>query len=198
MDFTQSSPACLLLWKTSTQTMANTYRNNPNAVLPRSLDTSSPSSLNESMTAIVLEISGAPIGVEFVITPLTGGMTNQLFKVVPTDKSMWKEEYVVRIFGDGTDLYIDRGQENFVFASLAKLGLAPPFIGLFQNGRVEGYLQARPLELDEFSCPTILPHIARATAKLHATTLSLNNDVTLWSKLNDFFGLAKGGLLIDI
>jgi hypothetical protein len=167
------------------------FRNNPDLVLPRVLDRSS-DLFHECLSNIVREITGAPSSVDFNVSQLTGGMTNILFKVLPCNKELWNEAYVVRIYGDGTELYIDRKRENFVFAALSKVGLAPPFVGLFQNGRIEGYLSARPLELEEFKCPKILPHIASATAKLHASSVDIDTAVGAWEKLNEFFALGIG------
>lgn len=167
------------------------YKENPNLILARELDHLS-SSFNLSLCDIVREIAGVPANVDFTISKLSGGMTNILYKVLPESRELWKDGYVVRLFGDGTELYIDRQRENFVFAALSKAGLAPPFVGLFQNGRVEGYLPARPLELEEFKCPKILPHIARATCKLHGSTVAIDTSVGIWEKLHEFFTLGIG------
>ena len=85
------------------------------------------------------------------IEKLTGGISNLLFLVA------WhsKEKVIVRLYGQGTEKFIDRSLENVIFSELSKNEYSPRFLGLFEGGRVEGYLQARALDPDEFSSPGI-------------------------------------------
>lgn len=40
-------------------------------------------------------------------------------------------------------MIIQREHENRLFAQLSALGFAPPYLGRFANGRVEGFLDAQ-------------------------------------------------------
>ena len=51
-----------------------------------------------------------------VINTLSGGITNALYIV---ENTKCKEKVILRIFGVGTDLFIDRSIENEVFAHLS-------------------------------------------------------------------------------
>lgn len=85
----------------------------------------------------------------------------------------------MRLYGDNTEAFIDRNVENSascdsladvmlhgtvahsacgalcavcvteLFALLSKQGFAPTYHGRFQNGRIEGWMDARPLEPEE-------------------------------------------------
>ena len=44
---------------------------------------------------------------------------------------------------------MDRNKENVIFSSLSKAGVSPVFYGLFENGRVEGFLDRRTLDFSE-------------------------------------------------
>ena len=70
---------------------------------------------------------------------------------------------------------IDRERENSLFAQLSKLGFAPGYLGRFTNGRVEGYMEARPLEPEEMgliSPVDISGMIARELARMHSMEVS--------------------------
>lgn len=145
----------------------------------------------DQVLAVLSEFGEGPIDRSVVsIVPVTGGITNVLYKVsidaVP--------KYIVRLFGRGTEEFIDRSKENVVFAHLSLLGLGPTFYGLFGNGRVEGYLEARAFTLDDMGDVELMPYVARALLQLH------NNDIpqirttkmALWDKLELFFELSIG------
>jgi ethanolamine kinase len=88
-----------------------------------------------------------------------------------------------------TDSYITIG----VFAHLSKSGFAPTYYGRFTNGRVEGWLDARPLEPEEMgqSSPTnFLSLIGKELGKLHLMDLPEDPAPALWKKINVFEHLA--------
>ena len=77
------------------------------------------------------------------VSRVVGGITNRLYKVdLPSSESV-----LVRIFG--APGLIDRDVENSNYAALAKRDIAPPYHGRFANGRVEGWLDMRSLEVRE-------------------------------------------------
>lgn len=125
--------------------------------------------------------------VSYELKPLTGGITNVLYRATPSDGS---EEFVVRFFGDGTEVFIDRSVENKVFAALSKAGLAPSFVGLFENGRVEGMLDCHNLSCEDMTNPVLIPYIARSVANLHKQNVDIDRSVDIWSKIGQFFDMA--------
>lgn len=133
-----------------------------------------------------------PCGSKATVTVISGGTTNLLYKVVTGEHVA-----LVRVFGSGSDLLIDRERDNSalqawrfsinfrscefpfllfteVAAALAKAGLGPPYLGKFKNGRVEGWLSAEPLTPPEaFAEVRVQParhHGARAppSSSLHS------------------------------
>lgn len=100
------------------------------------------------------------------LTPVYGGITNQLYRA---DFSGCKDDLsplLVRIFGG--EGMIDRNVENDIFAELAEAGVAVPYHGRFGNGRVEGWLDgADALELSEMGDPVVSAGVAKQLAKLH-------------------------------
>lgn len=123
------------------------------------------------------------------ISALSGGITNTLYVLENIQRN---QKVLVRLFGVGTDLFIDRGIENQVFAHLSNNGMGPTFHGLFENGRIEGFLAARNLIPNEFSEPKIMIGVARTMAKLHALTISLSRESSIWSKTSHILSLLSG------
>jgi hypothetical protein len=128
------------------------YLNNPSAVCPYAVERDARGAVVEAM---LLEVARRVVPSwasvadgEAAIAPLTGGITNVLFKLSKSSEP--DSVIIVRLFGEGTSLFVDRDRENFVFSELSRLGVgSPTFHGLFENGRIEGYLAARALTPDE-------------------------------------------------
>lgn len=84
---------------------------------------------------------------------------------------------------------------NFVENSV---GFAPPFHGRFTNGRVEGFLKARPLEpadMSQRSPVDFVSLIAKELARLHrlsVTTVGPVGEAEMWQVLPKWLQLAKG------
>jgi len=133
---------------------------------------------------------------------IKGGITNSLWKVTNT-KPMERDEgsVLVRLFGDGSDILIDRARDEVIFERMSRFGYGPRLYGRFEGGRVEEYLEdSRALEPKEMSqrAPLDLAGmLARATALHHGIA-----DVepspqpwtpVLWTTLRRWAGLAGVG-----
>eukprot|EP00752_Nemacystus_decipiens_P008976 g8013.t1 len=132
---------------------------------------------------------------EIAVTVIGGGITNLLFKLQGP-----KEEaaILVRIYGEDTDVLIDRERDNALFDELARMGYAPPFHGRFRNGRIEGFLPARALEPQEMSkrAPVdFVSLIAKEMSRLHGlpvTTAGKPEEAEIWRVLPEWLEKAKG------
>jgi len=172
------------------------FLNNPSKVCAYSVDKSGSESLRDESIRRALELivqDWRGDGEEAEVRPLTGGITNLLYLV----SNASGRRVIVRLFGQGTELFVDRQRENVVFSELSRLGVGPTFYGLFENGRVEGYLPARALLPEEMHEAHIYPKVAAAVAKLHSMGsliqgLEGKGGYCLWSKLLGFFDLARG------
>jgi hypothetical protein len=169
----------------------NMYLNNPSAICElRALDQSD-ERFHHSLKQIARHM--VPAWAEMLdesieIAPLTGGISNMLFVLMSGS-----ERLIIRLFGNGTELFINRNTENNVFCRLSTLNMAPTFHGLFCGGRIEGYFDARPLDPDEMSHCDIFPKVAKLVACIHAVSMEIiDTSVCLWTKIDGFFDLAKG------
>lgn len=108
------------------------------------------------------------------------GITNKLFKVEvspPRDPLEMRESHgeeakitlLMRVYGKGTELLIDREAEVITMDSMNHSGMAAPLYGRFQNGIVYGYTPGKPLTPDQLSAKDKFPLIAKQLARFHAT-----------------------------
>ena len=126
---------------------------------------------------------------EISVRSLKGGITNSLYTLTPNKEE--DKTVIVRIYGEGSAAFIDRAAENIVFSTLSKRGIGPKFYGTFQNGRVEGFCDAKTLKPEEMSMKELYPKTSTAIAQFHCQIIEeINQNAMLWSKLDSFFDLA--------
>ncbi|KAH8409192.1 hypothetical protein KR009_010213 [Drosophila setifemur] len=104
---------------------------------------------------------------------------------------------LVRIYGNKTDLLIDRKAETQNFLLLHTYGLAPSLYATFKNGLVYEYVPGNTLNTDSVLCPEIWPLVARRMAEMHRK-VKKHGDGTgeavkplpmIWTKTQSFLDL---------
>lgn len=98
------------------------------------------------------------------VEQLTGGITNMLLSC--THKPSL-ETLLMRVYGQGTNLIIDRHREFISHLVLNSLKLAPPIHARFANGLIYGFLPGRSLDPKELSNPYLYPLIAQQLGNWH-------------------------------
>ncbi|KAG0674097.1 hypothetical protein C6P40_002453 [Pichia californica] len=109
---------------------------------------------------------------EIKIKKLTGGITNMLLECTYINSKSKNdiEKVLVRTYGNGTDLIIDRDREFVSHLVLNSLTLAPSIHARFGNGLVYGYIEGCSLNFDQLSSSCLYPLIASKLACLHKLT----------------------------
>jgi len=79
----------------------------------------------------------------------TNGITNKIFRVSHQSEGGERERLLFRIYGHGTEKFIDRRQELETLACLSQIGLAAPVYARFRNGLVCGFLEGRCMNAEE-------------------------------------------------
>ena len=78
------------------------------------------------------------------LEPIAGGITNALHKVTP-ETAVYREggpePVVLRVFGRGTEAFLDRDTENAALAELNACGFGARCLGVFKNGRLEARVE---------------------------------------------------------
>lgn len=87
----------------------------------------------------------------FQILPLKGAMTNQVFQITwPTTHKDCSRKILVRVYGEGVEVFFNREDEIRTFEYISKHGQGPRLLGRFADGRIEEFIHARVCE--KFQC----------------------------------------------
>lgn len=105
------------------------------------------------------------------LKPVKGGITNKLM-LATTDSSM---KALVRVFGDNTEVLINREQEEKNLTEMTYLKFGMKLLATFKNGRIEEWFDgSTTLEPQMVQDPTISRMIAKKLVELHS--LPINGD----------------------
>ena len=123
------------------------------------------------VTAVRPDWSDEGSKVEFA--RFTDGITNTLLKAVNKREGLSKEEVdkeaiLLRAYGNGTDVIIDRHRETQNHELLMKNGLAPELLARFENGMMYRFIRGTVSQPEDLRKPTIYRAVARRLAEWHA------------------------------
>ena len=110
-------------------------------------------------------------GFDIDISQLSGGITNKLYRIRSS-----KGDYTVRIYGDRTDLFIDREQEADTIQKMSEVGVSSKLIKFIPEKGVtivEFIDDAIVLTNDHFLDPTLHPKIVDPIRKIHTSGVQL-------------------------
>ncbi|XP_069489206.1 ethanolamine kinase 2 [Ambystoma mexicanum] len=125
----------------------------------------------------------------------TEGITNKLLACY-MDSGM-ADAVLVRVYGNMTELFVDRTNEVKSFQLLRQHGCAPDLYCTFQNGLCYEFMQGLALGPEEVRQQHIFRLIAEEMAKFHSIR-NHNGCVpksTLWKKLRQLFDIVKKDVL---
>lgn len=90
------------------------------------------------------------------IVELKGAMTNEVYEIIwETDNIERPRKVLLRIYGEGVELFFDRKDEIRIFDCMSKHGQGPLLLGRFSTGRVEQFIHARVSQPSIFSSSII-------------------------------------------
>ncbi|RYP61595.1 hypothetical protein DL771_010076 [Monosporascus sp. 5C6A] len=160
--------------------------------IPLSYDSNDPNSARKLVLALRPEWASPDSKVEFV--RFTDGITNTLLKAVNKKEGLSEEEIdneaiLLRAYGNGTDVIIDRQRETQNHELLEKFGLAPELFARFDNGMMYRYIRGRPTSPADLRIPSIYLAISRRLAQWHATVPCIHES---YPQKNGLDGLTNG------
>ncbi|RZC93397.1 hypothetical protein C5167_026012 [Papaver somniferum] len=131
----------------------------------------------------------------FKVIPLKGAMTNQVYRInwethkgeSPADQ----KEVLVRIYGQGVDVFFNRQVEINTFECMSKHGQGPRLLGRFSNGRIEEFIHARTLSAHDLRDPEISCKIASTLKEIHKLQMPGPKNVVLWNRLRNWLSSAE-------
>lgn len=110
----------------------------------------------------------------------TDGITNTLLKaenrrpgISQTDID--REAILLRAYGNGSDVLIDREREAANHELLMKYGLAPQLLARFANGMLYRFVPGEVAQPKDLADPEILTAVARHLAQWHSTVPCLSD-----------------------
>lgn len=124
----------------------------------------------ESACRLVTELrpDWTPSSIRF--TRFTDGITNTLLRAVSADSPDPDADAVLlRAYGNGTDLLIDRQRETQNHELLWRHGLAPELLARFENGMLYRYVRGNVTSPADLRGESIYRAVARRLAQWHAT-----------------------------
>lgn len=77
------------------------------------------------------------------VSQLKGAMTNEVFQITWPGGEGDPRKVLVRIYGQGVEVFFDRADEVRTFECMSRHGQGPRLLGRFANGRVEEFINAR-------------------------------------------------------
>ncbi|KAK1306363.1 hypothetical protein QJS10_CPA10g00327 [Acorus calamus] len=126
----------------------------------------------------------------FSVDTVSGGITNLLLKV--TVKEDEKDTLLtVRLYGPNTEYVIDRKRELQAIGYLSAAGFGAKLLGVFGNGIVQSFIDARTLSPSDMSKPKLATKIARQLHKFHEVDIPGPREPQLWSDMFKFLERAS-------
>lgn len=126
-----------------------------------------------------------------ILKPLKGAMTNHVYECQwPQQDHENPRKVLVRVYGEGCELFFSREVEIRTFERMSLLGQGPRLLARFPNGRVEEFLNARTLQADDLRNPTISARIAAKLSEFHKLDMPGPPTPQLWERLRFWVGKA--------
>lgn len=127
----------------------------------------------------------------FKVIQLKGAMTNKVFQIKwPTKMGETSRKVVVRIYGEGVDVFFNREDEIRTFEFMSKHGQGPRLLGRFSSGRIEEFIRARTLSASDLRDPDISGRIATKMREFHDLKMPGPKQVFLWDRLRTWLKTA--------
>ncbi|OEL31618.1 putative ethanolamine kinase [Dichanthelium oligosanthes] len=97
----------------------------------------------------------------------------------------------VRLYGPNTDLVIDRKRELQAIPYLSAAGFGARLLGIFENGIVQSFINARTLSPADMREPRIAAEIAKELHRFHLVDIPGSKEPQLWSDIFKFLKKAS-------
>ncbi|XP_073122234.1 probable choline kinase 3 isoform X2 [Henckelia pumila] len=149
-----------------------------------------PKELRNLLLCLASEWGDAIDETNLEINHLSGAMTNEVYAISwPTNSS--STTVLVRIYGQGVDLFFDREDEIRTFECLSMRGYGPKLLGQFLQGRVEEFIHARTLSATDLRDPIVSALIALKLKEFHNLDMPGSKKVMLWDRMRKWLQEAK-------
>eukprot|EP00092_Neocalanus_flemingeri_P006349 GFUD01006834.1.p1 GENE.GFUD01006834.1~~GFUD01006834.1.p1 ORF type:complete len:336 (-),score=72.11 GFUD01006834.1:162-1169(-) len=149
------------------------------------LDVADDESMKQSAIGLCCDLKPDLVKDEIQVEELTGGTTNKIL-MVRVKKS--NDKMLIRVYGLGSEVMIDRHQEIENMDLLSKAGLGSKLLGVFNNGICYQYLEGQSITREMVSSPDIYPLVARKLANMHLIKIEQRTNI-LWDRMRNYIDL---------
>nr|CAD1829855.1 unnamed protein product [Ananas comosus var. bracteatus] len=137
------------------------------------------------------------------VVPMNGAMTNEVYQVrwrrrrpgaaeeEAEEEEVRKKKVLLRIYGDGTDLFFDRADEVRTFECISRHGQGPRLLARFPNGRIEEFIHARTLSAADLRDEKISALVAAKLREFHDLDMPGPKKIQLWNRLRNWLRAAR-------
>jgi ethanolamine kinase len=126
------------------------------------------SKLAGGISNIILKVSLKPSAAQRAAQAAGGGAKPTPRGEYQPLRGPFAEAVAVKVFGDKTELVVDRLAEAAAVEALGKAGFGPQVMATFGNGRAERFLHCHTLRPEQMVSPPYRERIAAALARFHA------------------------------
>ncbi|MBA0853098.1 hypothetical protein Goshw_013426 [Gossypium schwendimanii] len=123
----------------------------------------------------------------FSVETVSGGITNLLLKVSVKEESGDNVAVTVRLYGPNTEYIIDRERELQAIKYLSAAGFGAKLLGVFGNGMVQSFINARTLTPLDMRKPKLAAEIAKQLRRFHQVEIPGLKEPQLWVDMFKFF-----------
>ncbi|KAJ4958289.1 hypothetical protein NE237_025400 [Protea cynaroides] len=127
----------------------------------------------------------------FSVETVSGGITNLLLKVSVREDNGHEVSLTVRLYGPNTEYVIDRKRELQAIGYLSAAGFGARLLGVFGNGMVQSFINARTLSPSDMRKPKLAAEIARQLCKFHQVQIPGSQEPQLWNDIFKFLEQAS-------
>ncbi|KAF5467699.1 hypothetical protein F2P56_011931 [Juglans regia] len=126
------------------------------------------------------------------VIQLSGAMTNEVYQINwPTKNGEVVRKVLVRIYGEGVEVFFNRDDEIRTFECISKHGQGPRLLGRFPDGRVEEFIHARTLSAADLRDPEISALIAAKMREFHNLDMPGPKNGLVWDRMRNWLCEAK-------
>ncbi|XP_024960614.1 probable ethanolamine kinase isoform X2 [Cynara cardunculus var. scolymus] len=97
----------------------------------------------------------------------------------------------VRLYGPNTEYVIDRERELQALHHLSAAGFGAKLLGVFGNGMVQSFIDARTLNPSDMRKPNLAAEIAKQLNRFHQVDIPGSREPQLWNDILKFFESAS-------
>ncbi|KAG6386235.1 hypothetical protein SASPL_155127 [Salvia splendens] len=124
---------------------------------------------------------------DFSLETVSGGITNLLLKVSVREKDGNSVSTTVRLYGPNTEYVIDHRRELQAIPYLSATGFGAKLLGVFGNGMVQSFIDARTLTPSDMRKPELVVEIAKQLRRFHEVEIPGSKEPQLWNDISKFF-----------